>query len=397
MFKHLFKLIWNKKKQNALLITEMLVSFMVMFAVFSMLVNYYNNYKTPMGFRYENVWVINTTSRPPQFKTADSAVTYFRNLRNIIKAMPQVIEVSYASSNTPFTHSMSTTGYSYKGKKFNNVNFYRVDDYYNKAFDMQLLEGRWFNSQDDASPKQPVVINQSLRKEMFGNGKAIGQLLGSWDEKVKDNIRIIGVVADMKDHSDFSPTATGIYNRADTSLYKWISRIVIKVSPTADAGFEGRLYKTVAGIMKQTSIEIEHFTKKRDDLNREMLTPIVIMMILATFLIINVALGLFGVLWYNINKRRGEIGLRRAIGATGNAVSGQIVVESMVLATLSLIVGTFFAVQFPLLNLFDLPAGVYITAIFLSIIFIYVLVLICSLYPGRQAAAVQPAIALHEE
>jgi putative ABC transport system permease protein len=54
-------------------------------------------------------------------------------------------------------------------------------------------------------------------------------------------------------------------------------------------------------------------------------------------------------------------------------------------------------VQFPLLNVFDLPAGVYVTAIFLSIAFIYLLVLFCSLYPGRQAAAVYPAIALHED
>ena len=397
MFKHLFKLIWNKKKQNALLITEMLVSFMVMFAVFSMLVNYYKNYKTPMGFRYENVWVINSTSVPPHFKTADSAVAYFKNLRNIIKAMPQVIEVSYAGSNTPFTHSMSTTGYSYKGKKFENINYYRVDDNYSKAFDMKLLEGRWFNSQDDAASKQPVIINQSLREQIFGKGKAIGQLLGGWDEKIKDNMRVIGVVADMKDHSDFSPTGTGIYNRVDTGFFGWVSRIVIKVSPTADAGFEGHLYKTVAGVMKQTSIEIEHFTKKRDDLNKETLTPIVILIILAAFLIINVALGLFGVLWYNINKRRGEIGLRRAVGASGNSVSWQIVGESMFLATLSLIIGTFFAIQFPLLNLFNLSAEVYIAAIILSIIFIYILVLVCSLYPGKQAAAVYPAVALHEE
>jgi putative ABC transport system permease protein len=132
-------------------------------------------------------------------------------------------------------------------------------------------------------------------------------------------------------------------------------------------------------------------------MNKETLMPVVILLILATFLIINVALGLFGVLWYNINKRRGEIGLRRAIGATGNSVAAQIVTESMFLATLSLIVGSFFAVQFPLLNVFDLPAGVYITAMFLSILFIYLLVLFCSLYPGRQAAAVYPAVALHEE
>ncbi len=101
--------------------------------------------------------------------------------------------------------------------------------------------------------------------------------------------------------------------------------------------------------------------------------------------------------WYNINKRKGEIGLRRAIGATGNSVSSQLVTESMILATLSLIIGSFFAIQFPLLNVFDLAAHVYITGMLLAIIFVYLLVLVCSLYPGRQAAAIYPAVALHEE
>jgi putative ABC transport system permease protein len=69
----------------------------------------------------------------------------------------------------------------------------------------------------------------------------------------------------------------------------------------------------------------------------------------------------------------------------------------MILATFSLIIGTFFAVQFPLLNVFDLSTSVYITALVLSIIFIYLLVLICAFYPGRQVAAIYPAVALHEE
>ena len=123
----------------------------------------------------------------------------------------------------------------------------------------------------------------------------------------------------------------------------------------------------------------------------------IILLIVAGFLVVNVALGLFGVLWYNINKRRGEIGLRRAIGATGSAVSAQLVYESMILATLALIIGAFFAVQFPILNVFDLSASIYIIALLLSIVFIYLLVLICSLYPGKQAAAIYPAVALHEE
>ena len=43
MFKHLFKLIWNKKKQNFLLMSEMFVSFLVIFAVFTLMIYYYQN------------------------------------------------------------------------------------------------------------------------------------------------------------------------------------------------------------------------------------------------------------------------------------------------------------------------------------------------------------------
>src|SRR6202000_2926811 len=114
------------------------------------------------------------------------------------------------------------------------------------------------------------------------------------------------------------------------------------------------LYKTLANYMKNSDVEIEHLTEKRKSINYFTMVPIIVMLIVACFLVINVALGLFGVLWYNINKRRGEIGLRRAIGASGQSVSSQLVSESLILATLSLIVGTFFAIQFPLLNVFNL-------------------------------------------
>jgi len=73
--------------------------------------------------------------------------------------------------------------------------------------------------------------------------------------------------------------------------------------------------------MKDSNVEIEHLTNKRKDANYFTLVPMIVLLIVGGFLVINVALGLFGVLWYNINKRRGEIGLRRAVGATGNSVS----------------------------------------------------------------------------
>lgn len=392
MIKHLFKLIWNKKKQNFLLITEIFVSFMVIFAVFTLVVNYYQNFKQPMGFEYDRVWVINYQS-DVKIKDKDSLDTYYKTMLGNIRAMPPVQEVSFASSNVPFSANTHMNNAEYKKVHVNRVNYYTVGDTYDKVLDMKLTEGRWFGKQDDAATVKPTIINQSLRQQLFGSGKAIGEKIGAEGSKRS----VVGVVQDVKAKGDYQEAGLAMYERIDTSSNDGRGRMLVKINDKADAAFESRLYKLMASNSNNSGIEIEHLNDKRKTINNTTLIPMIILLIVACFLIINVALGLFGVLWYNINRRKGEIGLRRAIGASGNSVSGQLVTESMILATLALIIGTFFAIQFPLLNVFGLAASVYLVAIALSIIFIYLLVLVCSLYPGKQAAAILPAVALHEE
>src|SRR4030095_6268975 len=108
MFKHLFKLIWNKKKQNFLLITEMFVSFLVMFGVFTLIVYYYHNYKQPIGFDYNNVWVVNY-SPPENIHSNDSFVLFHETLSKMLKSMPQVEQLSFTSSNVPFSMTTNNT------------------------------------------------------------------------------------------------------------------------------------------------------------------------------------------------------------------------------------------------------------------------------------------------
>lgn len=390
MLKHLFKMIWNKKKQNFLLITEMFISFLVIFAVFTLLTYFYRNYKTPMGMQYEHVWTINyNNSLKTQNK--DSISIFYDDLKKTIQALPQVKSVAYGSTNTPFSQSAMMNGVEYKGKSI-SPNYCVADEDYAKVLQVKMLQGAWFTKGDIAAKTSPVVINQKLKEAFFGSENAIGKFLGA-----ENNFKVIGVIDNVKMNGDYKEPGYWYYQKTDSNSIGWMSRILVHVSADADAAFESRLYKTVANTMKDSNIEIEHLTNKLKQTNYFALVPMIILSIVACFLIINVALGLFGVLWYNINKRRGEIGLRRAVGATAASVSSQLVTESLLLATIALITGSFFAIQFPLLNVFDLPAVVYITALVLAIIFIYVLVLVCSLYPGKQAAAIYPAVALHEE
>jgi putative ABC transport system permease protein len=394
MFKHLFTLIWNKKKQNALLLSEILVSFMVIFAVFTMIVYYYQNYKKPMGMEYENVWVVNysNNSKP---KNADSLVQFYEAIRRTVKSMPEVKEFCYSSQNIPFSQTTVEGFVEYNKAKNSHINWFQVGDGYEKVLSMNLIDGRWFDKGDLSSKDIPVLINTDLKDKLFGNENAIGRLLGKPEDRSR--MKVIGVVTGTKIKGDYAPAGLALYQRLDTSSFQYVSNMMLLVSPLADANFEGRLYKTLANSMKDSNLEIEHLTNKRKNINYFTLVPMIVLLIVSGFLIINVALGLFGVLWYNINKRKGEIALRRAVGASGNSVSGQLVSEALIIATLSIIVGVFFAVQFPILRVFDLPAGVYLTALFLSVLFIYGLVLVCALYPGKQAASIYPAVALHED
>lgn len=393
MLKHLFKLIWNKKKQNFVLMLEILVSFLVIFAVFTMVVYYYQNYRKPMNFDYEPVWAIQfKTEQRPQGN--DSLSLYFESLRNQLSSMPEIAAVSFTGHNIPFSMSTSQNNVNYEGLHINRVNDYTVQDSYAATLGLSMQEGRWFSRADAGAKYRPVVINGHLKEKLFGKGDAVGKLL----EKGSDNpLKIIGVINDIKEKGDYQAIESSLYRRADTSAYRWMEVILARVKPTANIAFEGRLYKALATYLPNATVEIEHLTNKRTGKNSMTLVPMIIMTIIAGFLVINVALGLFGVLWYNINRRRGEIGLRRAVGATGQSISRQLVREALVLSTIALLVGCFFAVQFPLLNVFDMPAGVYLTAIGLSIVFIYLLVVVCALYPGKQAAAIYPAVALHED
>ena len=391
MLQHLFKLIWNKKKENALLITEMFISFIVMFAVFTMAVYSYKNYKQPMGLDYDDVWIINF-SPPENINRNDSVAMFHDALKKTLHSMPQITAISFSGNNIPFSMNQSDTKVNYGKHKGAISNVYVAEEDYPKVLNTKMKAGRWFTKADEASKIPVVVINHELQEKLFDSEDAVGKTIS--DDA--NQMRVIGVVENIKDKGAYQAIESGLYKPLDTGWARWTGTILLKVKPNTDAAFESKLFKTLSNAIG-TSIEIEHLDKKLVSKNKVMLVPMIIAFVVAGFLIINVALGLFGVLWYNISKRRGEIGLRRAVGATGNSISNQLVGEALVLSTISLILGCFFALQFPLLIVFDLAPGIYLVSIALAVIFIYVLVIICALYPGKQAAAIYPAVALHEE
>ena len=56
MTRHLFRLVWNRKRQNLLLAFEIFLSYLVLFAVVFLAVMGVANWQYPLGFSIERLW-----------------------------------------------------------------------------------------------------------------------------------------------------------------------------------------------------------------------------------------------------------------------------------------------------------------------------------------------------
>ena len=390
MTRHLIKLIWNKKKAHSLLIVEILASFTVLFGLCTMIVYNVQNYVEPLGFDYENRWAINLVNNQDTSAVAEKTLSVLQRL----KAHTEIESVSQVSADLyPFSDSNEGTSVGYENTK-TSVNFVATDEKYAKVMSINLIAGQWFNAADRVGKYIPVVINKKAEDELFGDKNPVGKILANNDNK--DTWIITGVVDYYKDKAEFMTNKPTLFELLNPKNQGYLT-FIIKVKPDTDAAFEAEMVRDITAIVKGWSVEVNYLTDARKTKLNNTLVPVIIFLIVCGFLLVNVALGLFGVLSVSITRRRGEIGLRRALGATEGNISRQFVGEMWVLATFALVLGLLLAVQFPLLNVFDLDAGVYLLAMAVSVVIIYLLVTLCALFPSRQAATVQPAVALHEE
>ncbi|WP_167856917.1 ABC transporter permease [Hymenobacter aquaticus] len=377
---------------------EILLSFFVLFVVSVLLVNYYYNYRQPMGFHSDNVWEFGINA-------GQDTVARREKMRLVVQelqATPGVVAVTGTGDNTPFSFStMNTDEYRYHGRQIGYIDRYDADDEAVKVLGLNVVAGRWFDRRDDAAGRRfPVLINQAFAQQMFGDEAPVGKVLTN--EKKSEEWHVVGVVDAYRSASDFAANEPAIFHRKtldDTSRYvqQEVPILLVRVQPGSGAVLEQQLVRKIKNVTKGWSANVNTLAENRRDKLKFIMTPLAALGLVGLFLIINVALGLFGVLWYNINQRKAEIGLRRALGATGNGISKQFLGEMLVVTTLGVLGGLALAVQFPLLGVFGVASGVYVQAMLLATVLIFVLTAICALQPSRIAAGIQPAVSLREE
>ncbi|WP_235298774.1 ABC transporter permease [Portibacter marinus] len=389
MISHILKLIWNKKSNNSLLIIEIFLSFLVLFAVLSYVIYNTDRLSITTGFETENRWLI-YLDRNNDGMDSTAIAEMKTTLKRELRAMPNIEAVSFTNGVGPYSNNTWQSSSDDMGFEIFSRYVYADEDF-EETMGINVIEGRWFEEDDVNATYEPMIVNEFFMNEYFPDKSMVDSIILFDGDK-----RVVGVIDDYRYNGIFEePVSTSFFLQPHTA--ERASIVYLKLSPNTPKTFEEEVSKTVESITKSSSFVIQDLSAMERRNSRETWIPMIALLSISGFLCINVALGLFGVLWYNINNRRSEIGLRRALGASRQSIASQFTGEVLMLTVLAVLVGIFFAVQVPLLKLIDIPPVIFYRSMLYSALIILTIVVICALYPSAQASRIQPATALHED
>ena len=393
MFSHLLKLMWNKRRAGGMIFLEILLAFFVLFGVGTFLSYNADRYSSPLGFSYENSIGVRMDV-PDTLNTDSLGVLAFQDrVRRDLLAMDNVEAVTWIGPVNPFGGNIWSTGNNDLGFEVLTQMMF-VDEHFAETAELEFDEGGWYTEDDQRGKYPPIVVNREFKEKYFPNAESLLDSIVPFNGES----RIVGVTGDFKYRSNFSENLPLSFFPQSMRLQEDApyEMLIVRLRPGTLAASEEAIYNQLVSATKSNEVVIWDMAKDRRKANRTIVIPMVILIVISAFLLINIGLGLFGVLFTQINRRRAEIGLRRAMGATPGEVTRQFLAEVLLLAGAAILLGTFFAIQVPLLELLPIPSRFAYAAIGFAAVVILVVVAICALVPSLQAARLQPANVLHE-
>ncbi|UOQ53766.1 ABC transporter permease [Hymenobacter cellulosivorans] len=394
MIRHLITLIWNRRRANGLLVSEIFLAFIAVFAVTSLIMYMRQNYQTPLGFEYQDVWQINLK----QGAQSEQRYATLQQVVQRLKATPGVTSVARSGENTPFSFNNGTAkldaGEGANKRQSPSTDIYFAGPELQKVLDLQIAEGRWFDRRDEAATRRPVVITEATRAALFPNESPIGKVVRG----LKEEWQVVGVTNSYRAGGELStPRPAIMLYVSPNDTAEALSTLLVRVAPGSGAALKKQIGEQIHSTSPSWTSTIVALGEQRLAKLKMLLALPAMLGIVCLFLTMNVALGIFGVMWLNISRRRVEIGLRRAIGASAGSISSQILGEILIITTFGLLLGVLAVIQFPILGVFSVPASVYFLAIGLGLGLIYGLVTLCAVYPSQLATGIRPALSLREE
>src|ERR1700676_3072413 len=359
------------------------------------------------GFDANNLLTFTVALPQSKYSKDQAALDFFQQLRTRIAALPAVRSVSF-DTPPPLAGGGSSTAVHILGQPSLPLSELPVAavrivgaDYF-ATMRIPLRAGRVFGPEELAGERHVAIVNQSFVDKYLSGVNPLGRraaiFMKSLEESGNAPSEIIGVVGNV--HLE------GLASEASPILY-WPhselvnTRMTVLVRTAADplaqvSAIRGELKRLDAELPMANVATMEDLLS--DSLSRARFT-MKLLGIFAAIALVLAAVGIYGVIAFNVTQRTQEIGIRAALGAQHRDVLRMIFVEGIRLVFLGVaigILGAFLTTHFLASLLYGTGATDPLT--FAAVALLLTLVALAACYiPARRAMRVDPIVALRYE
>jgi len=388
---------------NGLVVVEIALSLVLLVGAGVMMKSFLNLLKTDPGFQGDNVLTMNLLLPRAKYPEISRQVAFYQELLERVSHLPG-IESAAIVNYLPLGMSNSSNSILIEGQPAPPPGQeidgrYRVcSPLYFETMGIPLLKGRSFTEQDTARTLPVMIVNETLAKRFWPAEDPIGKRIRFTGNPEQNPWRqIVGVIADVR-HDLNSPVQPEYYlpHAQDT----WNSMVLVARTSAEPTALAAPIRNEVLNIDRdQPVFDIRTMRQVRERATVIHSFSVSLLSIFATMALLLAALGIYGVMSYQVSQRTHEIGVRLALGAKTSDVLKMVVRQGMTLAAAGMSIGLVGAVGITQalkavlaeIGVADLSTFAMVSLLLLAVAFVACVI------PAFRATKVDPLVALRYE
>ncbi len=374
-----------------------------------------------LGIRTDHVMTAQMQLESTRYLKTSAQEQFLTDLESRLRRLPGVTAVAYSDTLPPggFVHTRPTSALHVSGRPASDpaagqvVAWRSVTPDYFRTLGIPILHGRAFEANDRSTKESPMIISQTLARQLFGNRAALGQRI-QLNPQAREAATVVGIAGDVKNKGaafgadpeyymvrksdrENAPSQISLLARVENISSGGVTLLIrSRLTPDVVAQF---IRSEVADLDPTLPVQISTLDRSVQGLSdRPRFEAALLSFFGLTGLLLSTA-GIYGLISFFVVGRIPEIGLRMALGASPGSIRMLVLKHSLTWVASGIVVGlalTFWAAQAAKSLLFATsPSNP-----FLLLITVGLLVIsggLAAFFPSRRASLVDPLVALRHE